>query len=295
MRIENNELRIFQAVIEANGFNKAAERLHISQSAVSQSISNLESKLDLPLIKRGKSLALTPAGKRLLEHAVEVLREEQQVIEDLSRIKTGDQQVLNLAINSTINRFYAPQLVTNFCRQHQNTQLKIAELPSRNLIYDVLAGKVELALGPFQKQMDAFTTIPLFKENRYLVVSPKHPEFSKVIKGDAKTLRKTALIASSLDTPEKRPAIARIRDRFQSVWEVSSLSIRIHLVEQGLGVTFVNGKMLSDHPACRDFVAIDGVAYGDIERQVGIYYKAGKTLSSGADEFIKICTDFWAV
>ena len=98
MRIENNELRIFQAVIEANGFNKAAERLHISQSAVSQSISNLESKLDLPLIKRGKSLALTPAGKRLLEHAVEVLREEQQVIEDLSRIKTGDQQVLNLAL-----------------------------------------------------------------------------------------------------------------------------------------------------------------------------------------------------
>ena len=48
MRIENNELRIFQAVIEANGFNKAAERLHISQSAVSQSISNLESKLDFP-------------------------------------------------------------------------------------------------------------------------------------------------------------------------------------------------------------------------------------------------------
>jgi DNA-binding transcriptional LysR family regulator len=70
MRIENNELRIFQAVIEANGFNKAAERLHISQSAVSQSISNLESKLDLPLIKRGKSLALTRAGKRLLEHIV---------------------------------------------------------------------------------------------------------------------------------------------------------------------------------------------------------------------------------
>jgi DNA-binding transcriptional LysR family regulator len=293
MRIENNELRIFQGVIEANGFNKAAERLHISQSAVSQSISNLEFKLDLPLINRGKSLTLTPAGKRLLEHAVEVLREEQQVIEDLSRIKSGDQQVLNLAINSTINRFYAPQLITKFCQQHKNTQLKIAELPSRNLIYDVLAGKVELALGPFQKQMDAFTTIALFRENRYLVVSPKHPEFNKVIKGNAKTLRKTSLITSSLDTPEKRPAIARIRDRFQSVWEVSSLEITIHLVEQGLGVAFVNGKMLSDHPACRDFVAINGVAYGDIERQVGLYYKAGKTLSSGAEEFIKICSDFW--
>lgn len=293
MRLENNELKAFQAVVEAHGFNRAAEHLHISQSAVSQSIANLEAKLDVKLLLRDKKLTLTDAGRRLLEYANEVLREEKQVLEDLSRIKRGDQQVFNLAINSTINRFYAPQLISRFCEQQQDTQLKVAELPSRDLIYSILSGRAELAMGPFQKKMDAFTTVPLFDETRYLVVSPKHPEFKNMIKGDSKTLRQTPLIASSLDNPQMRPAIQRIRDRFKSVWEVSSLSMRIYLVDQGLGAAFIDSKLLEEHPVCREFEALEGFSFGSIERQVGLYYKKGKNLNSSCEAFIDLCKEFW--
>ena len=89
-----------------------------------------------------------------------------------------------------------------------------------------------------------------------------------------------------------RPAIQRIRDRFQTVWEVSSLSIRIHLVNQGLGVAFVNSKLLQEHPVCKQFAIMKSVPYSDIERQVGIYYKVGKTLSTGAENFIAICKNY---
>ncbi len=293
MRLEIGELRIFQAVVEANGFNRAANHLHISQSAVSQSISNLESKLDTPLITRGKRLQLTKAGRRLMDHANDVLRDEQQVLEDITRIKAGDLQTLNLAIDSTINRFYAPSLLSQFCAIEPNTQLKVAELPSRNMIYEVLSGRVELAIGPFQKQMDAFSTTTLFREARHLVLSPKHPDFEGIAAGKAKALRQTPLITSSLDSAEMRPANQRIRDRFKSVWEVSSLSMRIHLVEQGLGVAFINSKLLRDHPQCQAFVSIDGLSFGSIERQVGLYYKAGKTLSPSAQGFIELCKGFW--
>lgn len=293
MRLENSELKAFQAVVEAHGFNRAAEHLHISQSAVSQSIANLEAKLDVKLLLRDKKLTLTDAGRRLLEYANEVLREEKQVLEDLSRIKRGDQQVFNLAINSTINRFYAPQLISRFCEQQQDTQLKVAELPSRDLIYSILSGRAELAMGPFQKKMDAFTTVPLFDETRYLVVSPKHPEFKNMIKGDSKTLRQTPLIASSLDNPQMRPAIQRIRDRFKSVWEVSSLSMRIYLVDQGLGAAFIDSKLLEEHPVCRQFEALEGFSFGSIERQVGLYYKKGKNLNGSCEAFIDLCKEFW--
>ncbi len=47
MRFENSELRAFRAVIEEGGFRRAAEALHISQSAVSQAVAGLESKLGL--------------------------------------------------------------------------------------------------------------------------------------------------------------------------------------------------------------------------------------------------------
>jgi len=77
LRFENSELRAFRAVVEERGFKRAADALHVSQSAVSQAVANLEAKLECPLITRGKGLKLTDAGKRLFRHAVEVLREEQ--------------------------------------------------------------------------------------------------------------------------------------------------------------------------------------------------------------------------
>lgn len=294
MRIENSELRAFQAVIEAHGFNRAAKQLHISQSAVSQSIANLEAKLDVKLLLRDKELTLTAAGKRLFDYAKEVLREEQQVFEDLSRIKQGDQQLLNLAINSTINRFYAPALLGIFCQQQKDTQLKVAELPSRDLIYSILSGRAELAMGPFQKKMDAFSTVPLFHEKRYLVISPKHNNFTSTVRGEAKTLRQTPLITSSLDNPEMRPAIQRIRDRFKSVWEISSLSMRIHLVDQGLGVAYIDSKLLEEHPVCKEFIVMEALSFSCIERQVGLYYKKGKVLNESCEAFIQLCEKFWA-
>jgi DNA-binding transcriptional LysR family regulator len=228
-----------------------------------------------------------------MDYANDVLRDEKQALEDIARIKAGDMQTLSLAIDSTINRFYAPRLLSQFCALASNTQLKVAELPSRNMIYDVLSGRVELAIGPFQKQMDAFDTTPLFREARHLVLSPNHPNFENIAAGKVSALRQTPLITSSLDSAELRPANQRIRDRFKSVWEVSSLSMRIHLVEQGLGLAFINSKLLRDHPQCQSFVAIEGVSYGSIERQVGLYYKAGKTLSPSAQRFIELCLEFW--
>jgi len=62
MQIERNEIRVFSAVVEAGGFSRAAERLNVSQSAVSQTIANLEHKLNAPLLVRGRKPTLTEAG-----------------------------------------------------------------------------------------------------------------------------------------------------------------------------------------------------------------------------------------
>ena len=83
--------------------------------------------------------------------------------------------------------------------------MKIAEMPARNIIYAVLAGNVELGLGPFQKDMAAFETVPLYTDSRHLVVSPRHPRYEDMIRGDESALKLTPLIASALDSPDMRP------------------------------------------------------------------------------------------
>ena len=113
--------------------------------------------------------------------------------------------------------------------------MKVAEMPSRSIIAAVLSGNVELGLGPFQKDMVAFETLALYRDSRHLVVSPKHARYEDMMSGDERALKLTPLIASALDNPDMRPSILRLRDQFSTVWEVSSLSLRIHMVEAGHG------------------------------------------------------------
>jgi len=101
------------------------------------------------------------------------------------------------------------------------------------------------------------------------------------------------LIASALDSPDMRPSIQRLRDQFSTVWEVSSLSLRIHMVEEGMGVTFIDRKLLDEHPSCTNFRIMNDVSFGRIDKQVGLYYRAGKNLSDSARNFIALCQSHW--
>ncbi|QFU77374.1 LysR family transcriptional regulator [Halioglobus maricola] len=295
MRLENSELRAFRAVIEEGGFRRAADALHISQSAVSQAVAGLESKLAVPLIKRGKELRLTDAGRRLFDHAFEVLSGEQQTLEDIAQLRSGQAENLNLALSASVNRFHAPGLMSSFHRENPRVRLQIAEMPARNIIYAVLAGNVELGFGPFQKDMQAFATLPLYSDSRHLVVSPGHPRFDEMVQGSAEAIRQTPLITSALDSPDMRPSIARLRDQFSTVWEVSSLMLRVHMVRQGMGVAFIDRQLLTEHPDCADFQVIDDVSFSTIDKQVGLYYRTGKQLSEAARSFVALCQRRWSL
>ncbi len=90
-----------------------------------------------------------------------------------------------------------------------------------------------------------------------------------------------------------RPSIQRLRDQFSTVWEISNLELRIHMVEQGMGVTFIDRKLLQEHPQCREFEIMDDVSFGRIDRQVGLYFRSGKALSEGGRNFVSLCQRYW--
>ncbi|MGI9288440.1 MAG: LysR family transcriptional regulator [Pseudomonadales bacterium] len=293
MRFEMSELQALRAVIEEGGFNNAAARLHITQSAVSQAIAGLENKLGSVLIERGKRPALTATGKRLFDYACETLRGEQQALQDIQALQQGRTAPLSLAMNSLVNSHYAPRLMAGYCKQYPTTTLQVQELPSRRIISAVASAAVELGFGPFQTHMPAFETLALFKERRHLVIGQQHPLASAVLRGDHTALQHTPMIASYLDEPDDRPGMTRIRDFFAEVWQVSSLGLRISMIDAGLGVAFMSDKLLQSHPACANFSLIENLPFSSLERDVGIYFQEKRRLSDSAQDFIGICTDFW--
>jgi DNA-binding transcriptional LysR family regulator len=67
------------------------------------------------------------------------------------------------------------------------------------------------------------------------------------------------------------------------------------MVAEGMGVTFIDRKLLREHPACADFHIIDDVSFGSIDKQVGLYYRAGKQLGKSARNFVGLCREYWSL
>lgn len=288
MQIERNEIRVFSAVVEEGGFSRAAERLHVSQSAVSQTVANLEHKLDTQLLLRKGRPRLTEAGKRLFSFAQTLANEEERALADIQRIRTGALSTLNLAMNSVVSRVFGRSLMLEFCERNPLTRLKLDVAPSREIIYGVDEDRWELGFGPFQHHMPGhFVTTAYFTEARLLVIHEQHPAFH-ALKGDpARALGNITLLTSYLDDATKRAGHEqRLRNQFASVWEVSNLELRLALAEAGKGVTYLSDRLLDQFPG---FHPIEGLEISRFEREVGLYYKRHRALSEGARRFIAIC------
>jgi DNA-binding transcriptional LysR family regulator len=287
LRIERHEARVFEAIISAGGFSRAAEKLHISQSAVSQTIANLEHKLGTGLIVRGRTPELTEAGKRMYSYTRLLLTEESQALADIEQIRTGALSTLNLATNSMVNRYHSQTLLLKFCEDNPLTRLKLDVVPSKEIIYGVDEGRWELGFGPFQHEMPrGFETRPYFDETRVLAVHHHHPEYVALMSDPSAALTRTTLLTSYLDDATKRADTGRLRSQFADVWEVSNLELRLGLAANGKGVMYLSNYLLEDTPGME---AIPGLAAASIPRQVGVYYRRHEPLSTGARLFLALC------
>ncbi len=292
MQIERHEVRVFDAVIEAGGFSRAAERLNLSQSAVSQTMANLEHKLGTQLVVRGRRPELTEAGRRMYSYARQLLNEELKALEDIELIKTGALSTLSLATNSMVNRYFARHLMLQFCAQNPLTRLKLDVVPSKEIIYGVDEDRWELGFGPLQSAMPQHFDIRVyFSEERVLCVHQNHPRFAELMKNAANELAHTTLLTSYLDEATKRAGGKRLSDQFAAVWEISNLDLRLALAADGKGVTYLSDRVLSDTPGMQ---AIPGLNAARIPRDVGIFYKKHDPLSTGAKHFLSICDRHFA-
>jgi DNA-binding transcriptional LysR family regulator len=293
MQIERNEVRCFHAVIEAGGFSRAAERLNLSQSAVSQAIANLEHRLGAVLLRRGNPPQLTEAGIRLLRYAETVLNEERETLADIAQIKTGALSTLSLALSPAVNARFGIALLREFSERNPLTRFKIVVAPSREIVHGVSDGRWELGFGPLQHTMpDYFTVYSCFSETRRLMISRDHPSRDALRRDSQATLRTLPLVTSYLDELTRRPGGERLRNAFASVWEVSHMELRLALVAEGKAVTYVS-DLVSNLPA--ELVHVEGLPFSSIERQVGIYHLRHQPLSQAGVRFLALCRERWNI
>ncbi|MDX6695208.1 MAG: LysR family transcriptional regulator, low CO2-responsive transcriptional regulator [Blastocatellia bacterium] len=170
------QLRTFRAVAETLHFTRAAERLHLTQSAVSHQIKALEAELGEPLFIRARSgVQLSQAGKIALDYARRILDEADALRERLS----GDEQasvgrVRAAAATQAFVHLFA-SLFESFMRAHAGVELSFRTTVSTDqTVTDILNGAADVGFASLPVYSPTLQVTELFEDELFLVVGRGH-------------------------------------------------------------------------------------------------------------------------
>jgi len=174
--MELTHLKTFREVAGTLNFTRAAERLHLTQSAVSHQIKSLESELDEPLFIRAKrGVKLTQAGKIALEYAERILDDAEALRERLSgREHSPVGRVRAAAATQAFVHLFAP-LFEQFMRTHTGIEVSFrTTVSTEQTVSDILNGKADLGFASLPVYSPALQVTELFDDEIVLVVGHKH-------------------------------------------------------------------------------------------------------------------------
>ena len=237
--MEFNDLKIFQKVAEHGSVSKAALELNYVQSNVTARIKLLEKELHTALFYRHKrGMILNPEGKRLLEHAREILSRVEE-IKQRYRDKDTPSGVLKIGIVETVNAL--PAILAAYCGKYPNVELSLKAGVTDYLLQQVLEMKLD----------GAFVTGPI-----------RHPLIEQVEVIQEKLVLVTREDSFSLDELTTRPLLlynkgCGYRERMESwmkaegiapkqVMEFGTFGTIIGSVAAGIGITIIPESSVSD-------------------------------------------------
>ncbi len=167
-------LEQFVCVARTKNFTRAADELHLSQSALSRAIQKLEEQLGQPLFERKpREVVLTELGERLLERAREILRLVEDTFAELS--ESGRRGRIRLGTIPTIAPYFLPGLLGDFAEKHPDISVIVQEDTTENLIKRCSHGELDLAILALPVIAKYLEVEPLFDEELLLVVPAGHP------------------------------------------------------------------------------------------------------------------------
>lgn len=176
MQISDRVLQAFLMLAEVQKFTLAAERCHMTQSALSQLIGRLEERVGVLLFERGtRSVSLTPEGERLAVSARRITSELENALEDLRAVATLEQGQVSLAVLPSLAAFWIPQILRKYREKFPKIRLRLYDVSSARCHEMVRLGVVDLSLSSQPGVPGEVDAELLFEEPLYIACPAGHP------------------------------------------------------------------------------------------------------------------------
>ena len=174
-----HQLRYLAAVAQ-NGLNitAAAEKLHTSQPGVSKQIKLLEDELGFRIFVRdGRNLTrVTPAGQQVIDRAIRILREVQNIKRLSDDLKDEERGSLSIATTHTQARYVLPEVIKEFRKRYPEVRLHLHQGTSEQIAEMAALDRIDFAIATGSESLfEGFSLLPCYRWHRHVVVPPNHP------------------------------------------------------------------------------------------------------------------------
>jgi DNA-binding transcriptional LysR family regulator len=290
--MDTRQLAAFCAVVERRSFSQAAERLGVTQPAVSLQVRALEKRLGTQLLDRsGRRVEPTEAGLRLYRGAQRLLALEEQVIAEVG-LEGGEELAgtFELGASTGPGGIVVAQLLCEFAERHPGLRVTLWVFDTQTIVERVAARELELGVVGAARRHRGVVFEPFFRDPVVLVCPPGHRFAGRTISLDE--LREGNLIAMQegagvrqLLEDELRRSGSRLRDigvRLELGLQESVLSA----VRAGYGVTFISRRSVEADLASGTLAEarVEGL---ELERDVFVVRATGRVETRAARAFLE--------
>jgi len=176
MRLEVRDLRLVVAVAELGTLTRAGQQLHLTQSALSHQLADLERRLGQPVFQRaGRTMVPTRVGEQLATRARETLRQLRDIEKDIAAMANGRSAVLRIATQCYTCYHWLPPVLRRFGVVHPEVDVRIVPGATARPIRALIAGKLDLCIVSNAVSDRRVATTPLFEDELLLVVPEDDP------------------------------------------------------------------------------------------------------------------------
>jgi DNA-binding transcriptional LysR family regulator len=242
MKIDTLGVEAFIAIAEHGSFQKAADAIYITQTALTRRLQNLEALLGVKLVERTtRSVALTAIGRDCLPQCRRLLSELATALAEIQRTGQAQRGDVSIACVPTAGIQYLPRILQAYSARFPHNRVRILDHASSGVAAAVLRREVEFGVtigGPHHPELHS---APLLEDRFVLICRDDHPLAAKQ-RVTWKQLEPHPLIfagEASGNRPLLEAALGTQSLALRSFYEVQRSSTAVGLVAQGVGAAVV--------------------------------------------------------
>ncbi len=300
MNVSFRQLRAFVEVARSGGFTAAARNLHLTQSATSLLLRELEGQLGVTLFDRTtRQVFLTDAGKDFFDSAERILADLGNAVANAQDLVQKRRGRVTVATSPFLAASFLPNVIARFQLMYPAITLRVIDQSTEHVLRTVLSGDADIGFGVFPQLKGELKRAVMLRHKLGVMVPvdwPKPRRSRQMSWADLKDKPMIGLVAASGFPRLTDPLHLREAGKLNLRFEVAHLGTAVGMVEAGLGATvvpaYVGALMRSTRAR---FVELKDPV---VEREVELIWRAGRSHSPGTAAFqaclIECCRDLQA-